>query len=185
MKIEGNHTLGASREQIWKLLIDPAVMKRCTPGCDKLELIDESTYEAALNIGVGAVKGQYTGRMRLEDLQPPSHLKLIVDGKGTQGFVKGIGILDLSEADGGTMVTYTGDVQLGGPIASVGQRMLQSSAKMMAGQFFTALEAEVAAIKQAAATGQPFVPPKQGLFRNLVRYLWALIKRLFAGRGMV
>jgi hypothetical protein len=180
MRIQGDHNLKATREQIWELLINPDVIKRCTPGCEQLELVVENTYEAVLNLGVGAVKGRYTGRIRLEDLQPPQHLKMVVDGKGTQGFVKGTGHLDLLETDSGTNVAYTGDVQLGGPMASIGQRMLQNSAKLVAGQFFTAIEAEVAAINQAQSTGQPVVPPKQGVLRNLLRYLWAWLKRLWA-----
>ncbi|MBI3951522.1 MAG: carbon monoxide dehydrogenase subunit G [Acidobacteria bacterium] len=183
MKIQGEHNLNAPREQVWRLLLDPEVLKRCTPGCERLEQIEENTYEAVLNLGVAAVKGRYTGQVRLEEIQPPSHLKMIIEGKGAQGFVKGTGYLDVREVDGGTNVTYNGDVQLGGPIASIAQRMLQSSAKMMAGQFFTAIEAEVAAVQQAEAAGQPVIPPKQGLFRNLFRYLWVLLKRVFARKG--
>jgi hypothetical protein len=181
MKIQGDHTLRAAREQVWRLLVDPDVLKRCTPGCDKLQLIGENSYEAVLNVGVGAVKGRYAGRLRLEELQPPSHLKLVVEGQGAQGFVNGAGSMDLHQADGETIVAYTGDVQLGGPMASIGQRMLQSSAKMLAGQFFTAIEAEVVAINQAQAMGQPVVPPQHGILRDFLRYLWAMIKKVFAG----
>ena len=183
MKIQGDHILKTPREQLWSLLVDPGIMKRCTPGCEKLELIEENTYEAVLNLGVGAVKGRYTGRLRLEDLQSPAHLKIVVEGKGAQGFVKGIGYLDLHEGNRTTTVVYSGDVQLGGPIASVGQRMLQGSAKVIAGQFFTALEAEVTAINKAHAMNQPVVAPKQGFFRNLLRYLWALLKQVWARKG--
>lgn len=180
MRIQGDHNLRARREQIWELLVNAEVLRRCTPGCERLELIAENTYEAVLNLGIGAVRGRYTGRVRLEELHPPQHLKMVVDGKGTQGFIKGTGTLDLLATDDGTKVIYTGDVQLGGPMASIGQRMLHSSAKLLAGQFFTAVEAEVAAINQARAVGQPVVPPRQGLFRNLIRYLWAWLKRLWA-----
>lgn len=179
MKIQGNQTLDATPERVWKLLVDAEVLKRCTPGCERLELSEEDVYEAVLNVGVGAVTGRYTGRVRLQEMQPPFHLKLVVDGRGTQGFVRGTGVLDLAEAGGGTSVTYVGSVQLGGPIASIGQRVLQSSARMMVGQFFVALKAELAAVKRAERTGRAVVAPKQGIFRNFLRSVWSLVKRIF------
>ena len=180
MKIEGTHRFSAQRETVWQLLTDPAVLKRCTPGCEQLDLTSEHVYAARLNVGVGAVKGQYTGQIKLEEMLPPAHFKMVVEGKGSQGFVKGTGILDLEPDGAETIVKYQGEVQLGGPLASVGQRMLQSSSKMMAGQFFTAIEAEVSAVQKAKETGHPIVPPKQGFFRNLIRYVWSLLKRIWA-----
>jgi hypothetical protein len=180
MKIEGTHRLAAPRETVWQLLTDPLVLKRCTPGCEQLDLISEHTYAARLNVGIGAVKGQYTGQIRLGEMQPPAHFKMVVEGKGSQGFVKGTGILDLEQDADVTIVKYQGEVQLGGPLAAVGQRMLQSSSKLMAGQFFTAIEAEVAAVQKAKETGHPIAPPKHGFFRNLLRYVWSLMKRIWA-----
>lgn len=179
MKLHGEHRLNASPDQVWQLLVDPDVLKRCTPGCERLEQIEENTYEAALQLGIGAIKGRYTGRIRLEELQPPAHLKMSVDGRGTQGFVKGNGTLELTAVDSMTKIVYSGEVQLGGPLAGIGQRLIQSSATVIAGQFFTALETEVAARRKAAATGVPAVPPSHGIVRTFLRYLWRLIKRLF------
>ncbi len=82
-------------------------------------------------------------------MREPEHYKMLVDGKGSTGFVKGAGTLDLAEQGAETVVSYAGEVSVGGTIASVGQRMVQSSAKMMAAQFFTALEAEAAAVAQS------------------------------------
>ena len=97
---------------------------------------------------------------------------MVVDGKGGPGFVKGSGDLDLQTDEGTTTVSYTGDVQVGGTIASVGQRMIQGTVKMMATQFFTALEAEAQAKKD-----EP--PPKHGFFRTALRWLRRVMRRMF------
>src|SRR5207247_803708 len=84
-----------------------------------------------LRAGVGSIKGLFTGNVRLEDMQPPRHFRMVVDGKGQPGFLKGAGDLDFQERNGVTIVSYKGDVQVGGTIASVGQRMLQGAMKML------------------------------------------------------
>jgi len=127
-----------------------------------------------MKAGVGSIKGIFNGAVRLEDLRPPEHFRMIVDGKGTPGFAKGTGDLGLEDQGETTLVRYSGDLQLGGTIASVGQRMIQASAKMMATQFFTALEAE-------AKTGEGEPPPQHGFFRTALRWLSGALRRLFGG----
>ena len=121
----------------------------------------------SLKAGVGSIRGLFTGTIRLEDIREPEHFKMIVDGKGTSGFVKGIGELDLAPSDSEeeTVVNYSGDVNVGGTIASVGQRMILTTAKIMTSQFFAAIGAEA----KARAENQP--PPKQGVVRNAFRSL--------------
>lgn len=172
MKIEGTHELRARRERVYQVLIDPEVLKRCIPGCERLEKTGENAYAATLRAGVGSIKGVFTGNVRLEDLRPPEHYRLVVDGKGQPGFLKGSGDLDLEEQDGATIIKYAGDVQVGGTIASVGQRMIQGAAKMMASQFFTAIEAEA-----KTKTGDP--PPKHGFFRTALRWFSGWLRRTF------
>src|SRR5919202_797153 len=142
MKIEGTHELRAERGRVWRALTDPEALRRCVPGCERLERTGENAYAVTLRAGVGSIKGVFNGNIRLEDLRPPEHYRLVVDGKGQPGFLKGSGDLDLEEREGATVVKYAGDVQVGGTLAGVGQRMIQGAAKMMATQFFTALEAE-------------------------------------------
>jgi carbon monoxide dehydrogenase subunit G len=89
------------------------------------------------------VKGAFKGHVRLEDVQAPTHYKMIVDGKGTPGFVKGTGDFDLSDSDGATAIAYSGEMQVGGVIASVGQRMIEAAAKMLAAKFFSELEKQI------------------------------------------
>jgi carbon monoxide dehydrogenase subunit G len=171
MRIEGTQLVRASRQRVFKALIDPAVLRRCIPGCETLEQSAENAYAATLRTGVGSIKGVFTGNVRLEEIVPPSHYKIIVDGKGQPGFVKGTGEMDLEEQDGSTLITYRGDLQVGGTIAGVGQRMIQGTAKMMAAQFFTSIEAEA-----QADVGQP--PPKHGFFRTALRWLSGWLRRL-------
>src|SRR5262245_40040295 len=164
MKIEGTHESHASPDRVYQALVDPQVLQRCIPGCEALESTSENAYAITLRAGVGAIKGTFTGSVRLEDTRPPEHFRMTVEGKGQPGFLKGSGDLDLDEQDGVTTVKYVGDVQLGGTIASVGQRMLQGAARMMASQFFTAIEAEA-----KAKVDEP--PPKHGFFRTALRWL--------------
>lgn len=172
MKIEGTHVLKARRDRIWSLLTDPVVLARCIPGCEKLEATGDDVYETVLRVGIASIKGVYSGKVKMEDKQPPAHYKLMVEGKGAQGFVKGVGTIDLEEREGETLVSYKGDVQVGGTIASVGQRMLQGAARMMVAQFFTAMEAEAVALPT-----EP--PPKHNFFRIALRVISGLLKRLF------
>ena len=172
MKIEGTHELHASPERVYQTLIDPVVLQRCIPGCERLEKTGENSYSATLRAGVGSIKGNFTGNVRLEDMRPPEHYRMMVDGKGQPGFLKGSGDLDLEERDGLTIVSYNGDVQVGGTIASVGQRMIQGAAKMMATQFFTAIEAE-------AKTKAHEPPPKHGFFRTALRWFSGWLRRTF------
>ena len=96
---------------------------------------------------------------------------MLVEGKGAPGFLKGQGALDLTEENAETTIHYSGDVTVGGTLASVGQRMVQSAAKMMAGQFFAAIEAEVKAIAKAEESGLPVELPKHGFLRNTIRQI--------------
>lgn len=174
MKIEGTHELRAAREKVFRALLDPAVLQRCIPGCEQLEATEENSFAATLRAGVGTIKGVFKGSVKIEDVREPEHYRLVVEGKGQPGFVKGAGDLDLeARADDLCVVKYSGDVQAGGTIASVGQRMIQGAAKMMAAQFFTSLEAEARALE----ADEP--PPRHGFFRNALRWLSGRLSRLF------
>lgn len=176
MKLAGEQALPAARQAVWDLLNDPQRLTRLVPGCEKLEANGTDEFTGAINVGVAAVKGVYEGKIRLEDKRPPEHYKMVIDGKGRQGFARGSGTLDLVE-DGAqrTVLRYSGDIQVGGPLLQVGQRMVESAAKMMLGQFFAAAEAELRA--NAAGT-----VARHGLFLNFLRYLRSLFRGLL-GRG--
>jgi carbon monoxide dehydrogenase subunit G len=144
MKLEVSHEFKAPRERVWRVFNDPAVLARVTPGLQQLEPIGPDRYRASLSVGVAAVKGAYQGTLAIVDKKPPESYTLQVEGNGRGGFVKGTGHVLLAESDGGTKATLVGDAQVGGLIAAVGQRLIESAARMMMGQFLSALDAEVA-----------------------------------------
>jgi uncharacterized protein len=136
MKLEGSHDIPAPRQRVWAAFQDPEVLRQAIPGCEKLEAVGEGEYKATLKIGVAAVKGTFEGKVRLFDLKAPDSYRMAVEGSGGPGFIRGETQITLSDADGGTRVGYNADVQVGGLIAGVGQRMLGGVSKMMADQFF-------------------------------------------------
>ncbi len=175
MKITGERTISAPRQRVWDLFNDPDRLARLIPGCEKLEKLAPDEFSGTINVGIAAVKGSYAGKLKLDDIRPPEHYKMIVDGKGKQGFMRGTGVLDLAPRDGDpnqTVVKYSGDVQLGGPLMQVGQRLIDSAANMLMGQFFSAAEAEL----KAEAAGEV---ARQGFFINLWRQLLYLIRSFF------
>jgi uncharacterized protein len=146
VKVSGTYLLNAPRDRLWQLLNDPTFLKACLPGCESMEATGPDQYRVTLTVGIAAVKGKYAGSVTLSEKEPPQHFKMQVEGKGTGGFMQGTGLLELSEDPQGTTVAYQGDVQVGGPIASVGQRLLDGAAKMMVGQFFNAVNTQLAAL---------------------------------------
>src|SRR2546429_7411381 len=136
MKLEGSYEVKAPREKVWNAFLDPVTLQKAIPGCEKLELVGSDEYKATLKIGVAAVKVTFEGKVRLLDKKPPESYRLAAEGSGGPGFVKADTLITLTETDGGTRVSYSADVQVGGLIAGVGQRMLGGVSKMMADQFF-------------------------------------------------
>jgi uncharacterized protein len=136
MKIEGSADIAAPRERVWAAFLDPAVLAQALPGCEKLEAVGENEYKATMKVGVAAIKGTFEGKVKLSDLEPPQRYRMAVEGSGGPGFVRGDAGMRLSDVEGGTRVSYDADVQVGGLIASVGQRMLGGVTKMMLDQFF-------------------------------------------------
>lgn len=137
MKIEGSADIPAPREKVWAAFLDPNVLAQALPGCEKLEAIGPNEYKATMKVGVAAIKGIFEGKVKLTDLEPPNRYRMAVEGSGGPGFVRGDAGMQMSDTPGGTKVSYDADVQVGGLIASVGQRMLGGVTKMMLDQFFT------------------------------------------------
>ncbi|MCG8353113.1 MAG: carbon monoxide dehydrogenase subunit G [Chloroflexales bacterium] len=154
MRIAGNYTFEADREEVWLALNDPEVLARAIPGCQKLEQIGENEYESTLKIGLQAVKGVYNGHISIQDLQPPQGYKLVVNGKGSNGFVKGEGTINLRQDGAKTIIEYGGEAQVGGTIASVGQRLLDGAAKTLINQSLKALSAQITARRNGVQAGE-------------------------------
>lgn len=154
MKLNGEFTFDAPQEEVWETLQDPEVLAKVLPGCEKLELVGENAYEGALKIKVGPVQGLFKGKINLSDIQPPDSYSMDVDGRGAPGFVKAKAQVSLSSSGQGTTMTYTSDARVGGRIASVGQRLLDSSAKAIVKQSLeglnTIMQARTAAADESA-----------------------------------
>ncbi len=137
MRIEGQFTFdGVAPLAVWSFLTDANRIAECLPGCEKLVQVDDETYNMQMRFGVGAVSGVFSGSIRLHDLQPTSEYQMTVGGNGVPGFVKGEGKVQITGTDTGALLQYSGDVSAGGPIASLGQRMIGGAARMVIDQFF-------------------------------------------------
>jgi carbon monoxide dehydrogenase subunit G len=136
MKLEGSYDVPVPRQRVWDAFLDPDVLKQAIPGCEKLEALGNDEFKATMKVGIAAVKGTFEGKVRLMDKNPPDSYRMAVEGSGGPGFVRGETVITLSDIPGGTKVSYTADMQVGGLIAGVGQRMLGGVSKMMADQFF-------------------------------------------------
>ena len=144
MKMHGTYTLSAPIDQVWVFLMDPEAIAKVMPGCEQLEEIGPDTYRATLKLGIAAVKGTYAGSVQLLDKTPPTSYRMLIDGSGTPGFVKGEAAVALTGQDEQTVLTYTADIQVGGLIANVGQRMIGGVAKLIVNQSLKKLGEELA-----------------------------------------
>ena len=123
--------------------MNPGILGRALPGCEKLEANPDGSYHAQMKVGVAAVKGTYQARVEILDPAPPERFRMKVEGKGAGGFLIGEGTLALTEASGATQIAYTGEAQVGGVIASVGQRLMQAAAKQIIHQFFESFTKQI------------------------------------------
>lgn len=143
MKMNGTYTLQAPIDKVWAFLMNPDDIAKVLPGCETLEETGPDTYRATLKLGIAAVKGTYTGSVQLSDKTPPTHYRMLIDGSGTPGFVKGEAVVDLQAQEHETVLTYDADTQVGGLIANVGQRMISGVAKLVVNQALKKLQEEL------------------------------------------
>jgi uncharacterized protein len=144
MKLSGSHTFNAPREKVWAMLNDIEALRTLIPGVESLEEVEPNTYKGVAKIGVAGIKGEYNGTVKLTDINAPTSYRLIGEGRGKPGHVKGEGTIELSsETPEQTLLRYNGDVQVGGMIASVGQRLIEGAAKLLINQGMKALAQRV------------------------------------------
>jgi carbon monoxide dehydrogenase subunit G len=137
MTMTGEVQLPAPRDTVWAKLNDPATLKACIPGCEELNMLSDHEFEAVAVNKIGPVKAKFKGRVTLSDLDPPNGYKISGQGDGgVAGFAKGGAVVTLSDKDGGTLLSYNVEAQIGGKLAQLGQRLINGAAKKMADQFF-------------------------------------------------
>ncbi len=151
MHISAFYRFDAPPETVWELLNDPDVIAGCLPGCESLEPTGDDTYRASLTVGVAAISGKYQGTVHIADKQPPTSYRLIVEGRGRTGIVKGEAAVRLAAEGNQTVVAVDGTGQVAGTIARVGQRLLGGVAKMMMDKFFGCLATKASSTSQDQA----------------------------------
>lgn len=176
MKVEGTYTFDAARDIVWQAFLDPEILAKTLPGCEKLEQVDENKYKGVIKVKVGPVQGQFQGAVSLSDLQPPEGYHLQVSGRGPAGFVNGEGNIKLEDQGETTLLHYTGTAQVGGRIASVGQRLIDSTSKALIRQALESLHSQLqtkqqtsqpeaqAAVEQATSASLELEAPSQTQF---------------------
>jgi hypothetical protein len=146
MTMNGEVQLSAPREVVWAKLNDADVLKSCIPGCEQLDKTSDTEFQAIAVTKIGPVKAKWKGKVHLTDLDPPNGYKISGEGEGgIAGFAKGGADVRLSDKDGGTLLTYNVEAQIGGKLAQLGQRLIAGAAKKMADDFFAKFAAAVAA----------------------------------------
>jgi carbon monoxide dehydrogenase subunit G len=169
MDMSGDRLIAAPREKVWEALNDPETLKACIPGCETIEKLSENELKATAAVKLGPIAARFTGKVLLSDLDPPNGYTISGEGQGgVAGFAKGGAKVHLTDAEGGTLLAYTVNAQIGGKMAQLGARLIDSTAKSMAEQFFTKFSAVVAPPVQVpvAAFGDT-VPAGAAPYHNL------------------
>ncbi len=143
MKLAGQYLLPALPVKVWELLTDPQLLAKLLPGCERLDPDGPDRFKAAVKFGIAAISGKYAGTLEFSDKKPPKSMRMKMSGKGIPGFVDGVGHIELEEKDGQTELRYTGEAQVGGMIASVGQRMIEGASRKIMDQFFAGVAEEL------------------------------------------
>jgi carbon monoxide dehydrogenase subunit G len=171
MDMTGSQKIDASREAVWAALNDPAVLQQCIPGCDAITKLSDTELEAGATLKIGPVKASFKGKVTLSDIDPPNGYTISGEGQGgVAGHAKGGAKVRLEEVEGGTMLHYDVKAEVGGKIAQLGSRLIDATAKKLAGDFFQKFGTIVAppapvepAEGEAAEAGE-----KKGWFKRLV-----------------
>jgi len=156
VELTGVQTIDLPREQVWKALNDPDVLRQCIPGCDTFDPVGENEYQIAMTASVGPVKARFKGKLLLSDITPPTSYALSFEGSGgAAGFGKGNANVELADtASGGTELRYSVQAKVGGKLAQVGARLIDGVAKKMADEFFSRFKAVISADQaQSPASG--------------------------------
>jgi carbon monoxide dehydrogenase subunit G len=171
MKLAGEYIFDGPREEVWTIVRDPEILATALPGTQSLEQVSENEYAGKMHVRIGPVSGVFAGKIVVSDEVPPESCTLAVDGRGAPGFAKGTGHVQLFEnEDGRTLLKYEGDMQVGGRLASVGQRLIDTASKSMIRQGLESLNNSLRARAEAEAEGieVEYVPPSEAKFAAAV-----------------
>jgi carbon monoxide dehydrogenase subunit G len=142
MAIQGEYTIDAPRDAVWRALNDPVVLKDCIPGCESMTKTSESEIDAKISAQIGPIRSSFATHISLSDIDPPSGYTLNAEGKGVAGFGRGTAKVSLAESGGRTVLTYDAQITIGGKLAQVGSRLVESATRSYSDQFFAAFAAQ-------------------------------------------
>ena len=185
MEMQGSRHLAVTQQQAWEALNDPEVLKKCIPGCDKVEATGDNQYAIGMAVKIGPVSARFNGKILLSDVVPPESYTISFEGQGgPAGFGKGSARVKLAPAAEGTDLAYTAQAQVGGKIAQVGQRLVDGVARSMAEDFFKRFDEEMqrrypAPLVSTPAAGDVPAPPAANPLREapptrLPWWAWAI-----------
>ena len=165
--MSGEYVIPASRQAVWEALNDPELLKQCIPGCNDVNKTSDTSFEAKVTAKVGPVRAKFSGKVEMSDIDPPNGYTISGEGSGgAAGFAKGGAKVTLSDDPGGTKLNFTVDATVGGKLAQIGSRLIDSTAKKMANDFFGKF-AELVGVKDdtlAAAEDQQATPAEKSAF---------------------
>lgn len=171
MKLEGEYVFDGPREAVWEIVRDPEVLATALPGTQSLEQVSENEYAGKMHVRIGPVSGVFAGKIVVSDEVPPESCTLSVEGRGAPGFASGTGHVQLVEHESDkTLLKYEGEMQVGGKIASVGQRLIDTASRSMIGQGLESLNQALQARMRAEVEGVEveYVPPTEAEFAAAV-----------------
>lgn len=196
MELSGSYTFEAPKAVVWNSLMDPNTLARVLPGCEKLEETGPNEYEGLLKVKVGPVQGDFQGKIQLIDVRAPDSYSMTVDGQGAPGFMKAQGNVRLEENGPKTVLHYDGTAQVGGRLAGVGQRLLDSSAKALTRQSLDGLHKQikarqaveaapaVASVSSASPTPETATPYPAYAYEEIqapseLEFAWGVARNMF------
>lgn len=158
MELIGEQIINASRAQVWAAINDPDILQRCVPGCESIKAVSDTQREAVVMLKMGPVRARFSGQILLSDIQEPSSCRLTFEGTGgAAGFAKGHSQVELQEEGTQTRLRYTVSASVGGKLGQIGGRLIDSAARKIADEFFTALDAALS--PDAGSVATPGVEP--------------------------
>lgn len=171
MELLGQQLIGANRQAVWNALNDPDVLAQCIPGCEEISRLSENQLQLRIMVKIGPVRSRFAGTLTLEDINAPASCTLVFEGTGAAGFAKGGSSVALSEQGGQTRLEYAAKASVGGRLGQIGGRLIESSARKMADEFFSAFQrvlsgdagADTAAVAGAHSGGPPSPSVQAGL----------------------
>jgi carbon monoxide dehydrogenase subunit G len=169
MDMTGTQHIEAPRDVVWTALNDVEVLRQAIPGCESIEKISDTEMKAKVTLKVGPVKASFTGKVTLSDLDPPNGYTISGEGSGgAAGFAKGSATVRLVETPGSTDLHYEVKAQIGGKLAQLGSRLIDATAKKLAGEFFEKFGEAVAPPAEAVAADAAAPEKKKGWFRSML-----------------